>query len=178
MKIIDLSLPLYTGMPVFPWDPEAKIEPIQTVESDGWNILRLQINSQDATHVNVPYHSEPQWKKLDEYHLDAFMWISLLYEVESDLQEGVGVIFSRENITQQIAEKIIEKKVKFVWLSSNFEFDLDVEKILLKHGIISFERLTNCDQLPKKFFFHGAPLSIKHWDGSPVRAYAICYDEN
>jgi kynurenine formamidase len=43
MKIIDLSLPLYTGMPVYPGDPEASIERIQTITERGWELRRIQI---------------------------------------------------------------------------------------------------------------------------------------
>lgn len=176
MKIIDLSLPLYTWMPVFPWDPEVSIENNLTLEKDGWNMSRIQINSHDGTHLNVPIHSEKNGKTLDDYSLDDFMWISIIYENESDIQTGVWLIFREQNITQEIAEKLIQANIKFVWLSSRFEFDLEVEKYLLKYDIISYERLENCELLPKKFFFHGAPLKIQKWNGSPVRAYAICYE--
>lgn len=32
MKIIDLSLPIFDGMPVYPGDPEVVVEQIQTLE--------------------------------------------------------------------------------------------------------------------------------------------------
>lgn len=34
MRIIDLSQELYSGYPVYPWDPEISIEKIFTVEND------------------------------------------------------------------------------------------------------------------------------------------------
>ena len=52
-RVIDLSLPLYTGMPVYPGDPETLIEPVLTLDRDGWEMRRLQINAHDATHVNT-----------------------------------------------------------------------------------------------------------------------------
>lgn len=176
MNIIDLSLPLYSGMPVFPWDPEVSIEPNLHIEKDGWNMSRIEMNSHDGTHLNVPFHSEENWKKLDDYTLIDFMGVCLRYESENDIQENIWLIFSDQNITQEIAEKLIEKKVKFVWLSHTFEVDIHIEKYLLHHSIISYERLYNTEKLPKKFFFHGAPLHIKNGDGSPVRAYALCYE--
>ena len=74
----------------------------------------------------------------------------------------------------ELAKIIVEKKPKFVGLSSNFEFDEEVERFLLENEIICFERFANTEKLPKRFFFHGAPLKIKNGDGSPIRAYAIC----
>ena len=71
-----------------------------------------------------------------------------------------------------LAQVIVKKRPPFIGLSSEFEIDEDVEKNLLKNDIICFERLANTENLPKSFFFHGAPLKIKEGDGSPVRAYA------
>ncbi len=57
MKIIDLTVPIYTGMPVYPGDPEVDIEQVQTVENDEWNMKRLHICSHDGTHINAPSHT-------------------------------------------------------------------------------------------------------------------------
>jgi len=56
MKIIDLSGDIYTGLPVFPGDPEVSVEQIQTIENEGWNLNRIEISSHDSTHVNAPIH--------------------------------------------------------------------------------------------------------------------------
>jgi kynurenine formamidase len=50
---------------------------------------------------------------------------------------------------------------------------IELEKLLLKHNIISCENLIHTDELPSKFMFYGVPLNIKDSDGSPVRAFAI-----
>ncbi len=173
MKIIDLSLPLYTGMPVYPGDPETSIEIIQTIENDDWNMRRIEISSHDGTHLNVPIHGVENGKNLDDYKLNDFMGESVLYESYKDIQPGIGVIFNSHDIDEAITQKIIEIRPKFVGLSSKYEFNIVLERKLLEAGIISFERIHNTDQLPKNFFFHGAPLNIKSGDGSPIRAYAI-----
>ena len=176
MKTIDLSTQLHTGMPVFPWDLEVSIETIQTIENDDWNMKRIQINSHDGTHVNVPIHSKTWGKTLDDYSIDHFIWPARLYESYDDIQPGVWIIFDKINITMEIAKKIIEIRPSFIRLPSKFEFDLNIERYLLEHDIISFERLENTDQLPKSFMFYWVPLKIQHWDGSPVRAFAVYED--
>ena len=161
MKIIDLTLPMYTGMPVFPGDPEASIEVIQTIEKDGWEMRRLEINGHDGTHVNVPSHVVLGGKNLDDYEPDTFTGDAVLFESENDIQKGIGVVFHDHYITREIAEIIAERQPKFIGLSSNFEFDADVEKFLLEKGVVSFERLANTEKLPKSFYFHGVPLRIQ-----------------
>jgi len=173
MKIIDLTLPLFSGMPVYPGDPEVEIQQLQTLGKDGWNMKRVHINGHDGTHVNVPQHCKNDGKTLDDYEIQDFCGECVLYETLEDIQSDQGVIF-RQEITMDLAQVIVKKKPPFMGLSSEFEINEGVEKILLQNNILCFERLANTGNLPKKFFFHGAPLKIKEGDGSPVRAYAIC----
>ena len=174
MKLIDLTWTIHNWMPVYPWDPEAEIDIIQTVEKDSWELRRLKINSHDWTHVNVPSHSKLWWKNLNDYNLEDFIWESVLFETIDDIKPWIGVIFSDIDINMDLARIIVDKKPKFVWLSSKFEFDIEVERYLLENDIISFERLEDTQKLSKRFIFHWVPLKIKSWDWSPVRAYAIC----
>jgi len=70
-----------------------------------------------------------------------------------DIQSNKAVIFTEKNdISWESAKKIVEMRPKFIGLTK--EFDIEIEKYLLEHDIISFERLTNTHKLPKKFIFH------------------------
>jgi kynurenine formamidase len=173
MTVIDLTLPLYTGMAVYPGDPEPSFELIEHFAETGWNMRRLEINGHDGTHVNVPLHATAKGKNLDDYDLAMFMGDSVLYESDADIKPGVGLIFHATDITWDIAESVAAIGPSFIGLPAKFEFDIAIERWLLERGVISFERLINTEQLPKSFYFHGAPLKIVHGDGSPVRAYAL-----
>lgn len=173
MRIIDLTLPMYTGMPVYPGDPEVSIELIQTIEKDGWNMRRMQINTHDGTHVNVPVHAVKDGNTLDEYPLQSFCGDAIIYSPDVLIVSDKGIIFRDQNITQSIAEHIIAVHPRFVGLSESHEIDEEVERALLNEDIIVFERLANTEQLPKEFMFYGMPLKIKESDGSPVRAFAV-----
>ena len=173
MNIIDLSLPLFTGMPVYPGDKEAIIELVFEVERDGWNMQRLEINSHDGTHVNVPVHSIPGGKTLDDYTLDNFCGPAEIYVPSKPMTADKGIIFRDHDIDAAISEEIKKVKPPFIGLSEAFEFDIVIEKDLLDAGIISYERLTNLAALPAAFIFYGMPLNLRGGDGSPVRAFAV-----
>ena len=173
MKVIDLTLPLYAGMEVYPGDPEPSFELIEQFAETGWNMRRLEINGHDGTHVNVPLHATAAGKNLDDYDLARFMGESVLYESDADIKPGVGLIFHAMDISWDIANSVAAIGPSFIGLPGKFEFDIAIERWLLERGVISFERLINTEQLPKSFYFHGAPLKIVHGDGSPVRAYAL-----
>lgn len=173
MRVIDLTLPLYSGMPVYPGDPEASIEKNQTLEKDGWEMRRIEINSHDGTHVNAQVHAVNGGKTLDKYPLELFCGSAYIYSPETGIKEGLGVVFRDQNIDQNIAEEIKKVRPRFVGLACEFEIDTEIEKDLLKEDIILFERLANTKQLPNEFTFYGVPLNIKQGDGSPVRAFAM-----
>jgi len=173
MRIIDLTLPMYSGMTVFPGDPEVMIEPVQTYAKDRWNMRRLHINTHDGTHVNVPIHGTAHGKTLDDYTLKDFCGAAEIYGPSWTLTSSVGVLFRDQNIDGAIADKIKAERPRFVGLSSGFEFNIDIERELLEAGIISYERLCNLEMLPNRFQFFGMPLKIRAGDGSPVRAFAI-----
>jgi kynurenine formamidase len=173
MKIIDLSQELFTGMSVFPGDPEVRIEPVLTIEDGGWLVRRLEINSHDGTHVNLPAHVVADGKIVNDFRIEAFMGDCEIYIKGMVMNENVGVIFRDQNIDKEITEQIKLQKPKFVGLSEDFEFDLEIEKDLLLNGIVSYEKLANLKSLPNNFKFYGVPLKIRNGEGSPVRAFAV-----
>lgn len=173
MKIIDLTLPIYQGMPVYPGDQEMVLEQIPIAQKGGWNMKRIHMNGHDGTHVNASIHWKKNGKTLDDYKLEDFCGKCSIYESTQDIKSNEGIVFIKQNITMEMAKIILQKRPKFVGLSSQFEFDEKVEQFFLENEIICFERLANTEKLPKNFFFHGAPLKIKNGDGSPIRAYAV-----
>lgn len=173
MRIIDLTLPMYTGMPVYPGDAEASIELVQTLNKDGWNMRRMRINTHDGTHLNVPVHVFIGGKTLDDYSLEHFCGVARIYNPNRAMTSLEGIIFSEQNISQGIAEQIMEARPRFVGLSNKYEIDPEIERSLLREGVILYEHLVNTEQLPNEFMFYGMPLKIKGGDGSPVRAFAI-----
>jgi len=148
MKIIDLTLLIYTGMSVYPGDPEASIEVIQTIEKNDWNMRRIQMNTHDGTHVNVPIHGINDGKNLDDFSLEEFCGPAVIYNPSIQMTSDKGVVFRDQNIDKEIAEKIKVVKPRFVGLSDKFELDVEIEKDLLKDNIILFEKLCNLESLP------------------------------
>jgi arylformamidase len=173
MKIIDLTLPLYNAMPVYPGDPEVEIEQVHFLEKDGWNLSTISIPSHIGTHVNVPWHMVAKGKTIGDYSISDFLGKAERFISGMSMDKNTGVIFTEQNIDKEIAQALIKQPPKFIGLSDQFEFDVELERLLLVHNIISFENLANTDKLPTNFEFYGVPLRIKDGDGSPVRAFAI-----
>ncbi|MFJ8040774.1 cyclase family protein [Kitasatospora sp. NPDC096147] len=89
-KLIDLTHPVTTGMPVYPGDPEVALRPALTTAADGVNVLALHLGSQSGTHVDAPYHVDVTWPTLDGLPLALFTGPAVLADLRG-LEPRSGV---------------------------------------------------------------------------------------
>ncbi|GAA3891015.1 cyclase family protein [Leifsonia kafniensis] len=80
-RIVDLSVVLREGTPVYPGDPEPHFTVHSTIKTDGFNLLSVQMGSQSGTHVDAPYHFDETAPKLDELPLDRFLGPGVIVDV-------------------------------------------------------------------------------------------------
>ena len=55
-EVRDISLPIATGLPVWPGDPAVSVEPVASVARDGYALTRLALTTHTGTHVDPPAH--------------------------------------------------------------------------------------------------------------------------
>lgn len=170
MKIIDLSMTLSSDMKVYPGDPEVKIEVVHDYEKESWRLRALTMGSHTGTHVDAFSHMHKDLESLDNIPLDRFMGQSMVVKETDEIEMGIGLFFV-EPLTHKYLDKIINLKPLFV----GGNISESVERILLKHRIVTYTNLINLELIEplKTFMFYGLPLKIKDGDGSPVRAIAI-----
>lgn len=67
LMIIDLTHPVYTGMPVFPGDPETVIIQTAGYDRDGYLVHSLAMCSHTGTHLDAPRHYRPSGVSVESY---------------------------------------------------------------------------------------------------------------
>lgn len=83
MRLVDLSVPIVTGMPVYPGDPQVVVRPALTTAADGVNVRHLEMGSQTGTHVDAPYHIDDTLPDLDALPLDRFLGPALVVDARN-----------------------------------------------------------------------------------------------
>ncbi|MBV0924321.1 cyclase family protein [Halomicroarcula limicola] len=73
MPYADLSQPIRSGMPVFPDDPPASVEPHATHAEDGYRVAALSCGTHTGTHVDAPSHTEAEGRDVDEFPVSRFV---------------------------------------------------------------------------------------------------------
>lgn len=170
MKIIDLSVELYTDMDVFPGDPQVEINVEHTHEKNTWELRSLNMGSHTGTHVDAYSHMHKASSSLDDIPIKRFFGKAQVVELSQDWPKEIGLFFIEE-IGLEYLNKILHSNPGFV--GGNIREDL--QRILLEKEIITYTGLINLELISKGkiFMFYGLPLKIKSGDGSPVRAIAI-----
>lgn len=69
----DLTHPIESGMPVYPGDPEVRVDAAESYEADGYRVSELACGSHAGTHVDAPAHTEEDGATLDAFPVSAFV---------------------------------------------------------------------------------------------------------
>jgi kynurenine formamidase len=87
-RLIDLSHPLRTGMPIFPQDPEVVLEPAGGLEP--WRVTRLGLGTHSGTHIDAAAHFVPEGRTIDSYPLERFVLPAYVAPVEASAGTAIG----------------------------------------------------------------------------------------
>ncbi|TDC61879.1 cyclase family protein [Actinomadura sp. GC306] len=91
VELLDLSVPIVTGMPVYPGDPAVAVVPALTAAEAGVNVLALHMGSQSGTHVDAPFHIDDAFPRLDELPLTRFTGPAVVMDVRGlPLRAAIG----------------------------------------------------------------------------------------
>ena len=201
-QIIDISLPLYTGMPVYPGNPEFEI-----IERSGKTSVhsRIVMGTHTGTHVDSPRHVKNDGKGIDALALSIFIGPCRVLDCTSSkqyvsredierhaVQGGERVLLKTHNSSRGFhnfyndyvyldptaAEYLAEKKVALVGIDSfsvkrRGESDNRPHTSLLSCEIPIFEGLNLAEVTQGNYFFIGFPLNIKEGNGAPVRVILL-----
>lgn len=199
--IVDLSLELREGMPVYPGDPKLEIKTAATLEDEGYLGHNVSIGTHTGTHIDSPAHMLRDGKTLDQFPADTFVGkcryvpvkdgvFSLEKVQKAGIQPGDIVVFNTgmskhynepdyfknyPAMNEEIARYLVESKVKMVGVdtcSIDNETDFPVHKILLGNDILIIENLTNLEQLQEReAIIYALPIRL-NLDGGPARVIA------
>lgn len=81
-KLLDVSVPLAPGIPVYPGNPEFELQPVKRI-ADGAssNVSRLVLGTHTGTHVDAPKHFFDDGEGADRLSLDLLIGRARVVEV-------------------------------------------------------------------------------------------------
>lgn len=84
MKLFDISMPLYNGVPGWPGDTPYSFDLAWTKEDSGSvNVGKVEMSTHTGTHVDAPYHFENNGETVIELPLERYIGPAFVMDVTS-----------------------------------------------------------------------------------------------
>ena len=195
--IHDVSVPLRTGMVVYPGDPEFSIERAMSLAAgDLANVSRMDLGVHTGTHVDAPVHFFDGASAVEALDLDVLVGPAVVVEVPGSGDIGPDavvdgaerILFKTRNsaawaddafyedyasISPQAATRLVEAGVRLVGVDYLSVGGVETHQTLLRAGLIAVEGLDLRGIEPGTYTLVCLPLKLDGSDGAPARAILI-----
>jgi arylformamidase len=196
MEIIDVSVPVRSGMVVYPGDPEVRLERVSSIADGGVNISELELSVHSGTHVDAPVHFIDGAGGVDELPLEVLTGRCEVVEAErldesaaELVAEGTervlfktanSELWGRDSFPETFerfdgagARRLVELGVRLVGVDYLSVGDREAHHVLLGAGVVPVEGLDLRRVQPGRYELQCLPLKLVGSDGSPARAILI-----
>lgn len=96
MRIVDLSHPLHSDMPLYPGVQPPGFTPLIKLEESGYRESLYRMSSHTGTHVDAPAHVLAKGAYLDQMPVERFFGLALLVDVSGWLDQPIpAAVFER-----------------------------------------------------------------------------------
>jgi arylformamidase len=167
MEIFDVSVPVRSGMPVYPGDPEVRLERV----SSSPTVSRLDFGVHSGTHVDAPVHFIEDGAGTEQLPLDV-----LVGPCEVVAEEGVAervLIKGAPKLDGAAAQALVDQEVRLVGVDGMSVGDEDAHRVLLGAGVVVVEGLDLSTVEPGSYELYCLPLKLVGSDGAPARAILV-----
>jgi arylformamidase len=163
MEIFDLTVPVRTGMPVYPGDPEVRLERV----GESPAVSRLDFGVHTGTHVDAPLHFLAGAAGADQLPLDV-----LIGPCEVVAGSGAAervLIKDALELDGAAAQALVDQGVRLVGVDRMSVGDAEAHRILLGAGVVVVEGLDLSAVEPGPYELYCLPLKLVGSDGAPAR---------
>lgn len=176
MRIFDLSMKLYDGMPIFPGDPEVVFTPYTTLSEKGYAVTHASMGLHSGTHLDVPAHMIEGGKTISDFPLTHFCGPA---QIISSLSTKITaqIILTNLEITESVVDALTAtKSIKIVGsISKRYKWPIKHIKSVLAAEICFLSNLEVVEELPEFFELYCLPLKLEKLEASPVRVIGVKY---
>jgi arylformamidase len=203
MHIIDVTRPVFSGMPVWPGDPPCRCGWSARLPDDGVNAAELSLGAHTGTHVDGPLHVLEDGARIGDLPLAAFVGPAHVVDTGDRPQIGADWLAAHlptacerlllrtcawrdprvfparwPTLTFDAAHFLVDRGVRLLGTDApspeSAESEvLPVHRILLSAGVPIVENLL-LDHVPGGAYeLIALPLRLAEADASPVRAVLV-----
>ena len=199
MTLIDVTVPIREGMPVYDGNPGVHLERARSIASgDTVNISRLDIGAHTGTHVDAPVHfidGGAGSESIDPEILIGESWVVDATGLHADIaaealasldlpERAERLLFKTPNselwgrdaftrdfirFVESGAVALVERGVRLVGIDYLSIGDEAAHRVLLGNGVVPLEGLDLRHVEPGRYRLYCLPLKLVGSDGAPAR---------
>jgi arylformamidase len=197
MEIIDVSVPIRSGMVTYPGDPQVLLERVESIpDGDSANVSRLDLGVHTGTHVDAPVHFLEGTAGADQLPLDVLNGACEVVAAEQldesavrSLPEGIervlfktpnSELWSLEAFPDEFerfdgagASALVDRGLRLVGVDFLSVGDHHAHRTLLGAAVVVVEGLDLRGVEPGSYELHCLPLRLMGADGAPARTILV-----
>lgn len=167
MEIFDISVPVRSGMPVYPGDPEVLLERVSASPA----VSRLDFGVHTGTHVDAPVHFIEAAAGAEQLPLDVLVG-------PCEVVSGNGfaervLIKDGPGLDGRAAKGLVDRGVRLVGVDRMSVGDEEAHRALLGAGVVVVEGLDLSGVDAGSYELYCLPLRLVGSDGAPARAILV-----
>ncbi len=123
MKIFDISVPVHEGMPTWPSDPGLSLELASSFAKGGHsNVTRIEMSAHTGTHMDAPFHFEPDGCGIDRLPLDVLIGPCRVFDL-TNIEGHIGRAVLEKCDLRGVIRALFKTKNSQRWARDDHEFD-------------------------------------------------------
>jgi arylformamidase len=174
VEVIDITVPVRPGMPVYPGDPAVRMELAAAIaRGDAYNVTRLDLGVHTGTHVDAPAHVIDGAPGVDALPLDALVGPAEVVDFPGHIPAAARVLLrtagSGMTLAPADAEALVARGVLLVGIDGPTIGEEHAHATLLGAGVVVLEGLDLRAVEPGEWELLCLPLKLTGADGAPAR---------
>ena len=140
MKIYDVSVLLSGEIPTWPGDPSITIKQYKSMaRGDRSNVTHLDMGVHTGTHIDAPFHFEPDGIGIDRLPLDVLIGPCRVYDL-TELSESVDLSTMKRLDLEGVTRVLFKTRNSKWWKDNDKEFHTDFVYLTLEGAQFLTER--------------------------------------
>ena len=170
MRLIDVTVPIRAGMPVYPGDPPVRAELAQAIaRGDAYNVTRLDFGLHTGTHVDAPGHVLEGGAGIEALPLGSLVGPAEVVAYPGGLPDAQRILLRAGGAQLAPADAERLAGALLVGIDGPTIGGEDVHRTLLGAGVVILEGLDLREAGPGAYELLCLPLLVEGADGAPAR---------
>jgi arylformamidase len=182
MKMHDVSLLISEDLPIWPGDTGISMTLASSLNhGDDANVTSLEMGVHTGTHIDAPFHFEPEGMSIDELSIDTLVGPCRVFDL-SGIIEGIGPEDLKSLDFTGVNRVLFKTKNSKWWASGETKFQEDFvyiteagAKFLIDHGVnlvgidyLSVEKFGSSDYATHHLFLRNQVVIVEGLNLSEV----------